>query len=85
MHATLSDLVDLLRTEVALYRELLQAMDRERVVMIQSRLDELGPAAAQKQTLIGRLHSVEERRLEPQLEDDEGGQSQDACRGDHDP
>ena len=64
MHATLSDLVDLLRTEVALYRELLQAMDRERVVMIRSRLDELGPAAAEKQILIGRLHGVEERRLE---------------------
>jgi len=64
MHATLSDLVDLLHTEVALYRELLQAIDRERVVMIRSRLDELGPVAAEKQTLIGRLHAVEERRLE---------------------
>ena len=64
MHATLSDLVDLLHTEVALYRELLQAMDRERAVMIRSRLDEFEPVAAEKQTLIGRLHAVEERRLE---------------------
>ena len=62
MHAALSDLVDLLHTEAALYRDLLQVMDRERVVMIRSRLDELGPVAAEKQTLIDRLHDVEEQR-----------------------
>ncbi|MGE5255961.1 MAG: flagellar protein FlgN [Hyphomicrobiales bacterium] len=64
MRAALSELVDLLHTEVALYRELLQAMGRERTAMIRSRLVELGPAAAEKQTLIGRLDAVEERRLE---------------------
>jgi flagellar biosynthesis/type III secretory pathway chaperone len=64
MHATLNDLVDVLRTEAALYRELLQAMDREQVVMIRSRLDELGPVAANKQTLLGRLHAVERQRSE---------------------
>ena len=64
MHATLSDLVDLLNTEAALYRELLQGMDRERAVMIRSRLDELGPAAAEKQSLIGRLRAAEEKRSE---------------------
>lgn len=64
MHATLSDLVDLLRGEAALYRELLQVMERERVVMTRSRRDELGPTAAEKQTLIGRLHAVEEQRSE---------------------
>ena len=64
MHAALSDLVDLLHTEAALYRDLLQVMDRERVVMIRSRLEELGPVAVEKQTLIGRLHDAEERRSE---------------------
>lgn len=64
MHARLSDLVDLLHSEAALYRELLQAMDRERAAMIRSRFDELGPVAAEKQTLIGRLHAVEKQRSE---------------------
>lgn len=74
MHATLSDLADLLRTEAELYRELLQVMDRERAVMIRSRLDELGPVAAEKQTLIGRLQAAEERRSEliDRLADDVG-------------
>jgi flagellar biosynthesis/type III secretory pathway chaperone len=64
MQAALSELVDLLRTEAVLYRELMQAMDRERVVMIRSRLDELGPVAAEKQTLLGRLQAVEQQRAE---------------------
>jgi flagellar biosynthesis/type III secretory pathway chaperone len=62
MHADLSDLVDLLQTEAALYRELLPVIHRERAAMIRSRRDELGPVASEKQNLIERLRAVEEQR-----------------------
>jgi flagellar biosynthesis/type III secretory pathway chaperone len=64
MHAEFREVVDLLRSEAALCRELLKAMERERAVMLRSRRDELGPVAAEKETLLQRLQAVEKGREE---------------------
>ena len=75
MHASFRDLVGLLRAEAALCRELLQAMGRERAVMVRSRSGELGPAAAEKETLLQRLQTAEQGReqLIGRLADQLGG------------
>ena len=62
MHARFRELTGLLRMEAALCRELLQAMDRERTVMARSRSGELGPATAEKETLLRRLQAAEQGR-----------------------
>jgi flagellar biosynthesis/type III secretory pathway chaperone len=64
MNASFKDVVSLLRTEAALCRELLQAMDRERAVMVRSGARELGTVAAEKENLIRRIQAAEQGRQE---------------------
>lgn len=64
MHASFKDVVSLLGTEAALCRELLQAMDRERAVIIRSGARGLGPLTVEKEALIRRLQAAEQAREE---------------------
>jgi flagellar biosynthesis/type III secretory pathway chaperone len=58
------EVVDLLRTEAAICRDLLRAMAHERVAMLRSRLDPLGALAAEKEALIQRMQTAERQRQE---------------------
>jgi hypothetical protein len=62
MKAHFGKVLDLLRTEVAIGGDLLQAMERERAAMLRSQLDLLIPLAAEKEALIERMLAVEKER-----------------------
>jgi flagellar biosynthesis/type III secretory pathway chaperone len=62
MHANFRELVNLLRTEAALWAEWLQTLDRERAAMVRSRAAEASPAAMDKATLLQRLQAAEQGR-----------------------
>lgn len=64
MTAFLSELAKILQMETVLYRRLLEVMGRERAALLRSHLQEMGSAAAEKDTLIEQLRSTEERRTQ---------------------
>lgn len=64
MLGLLDELLNALRAEAALYRDLLAMMDRERTALVRSRRMELEACAAEKSALIERLTTVEHRRAE---------------------
>jgi len=64
MQAHFGKVVDLLRTEVALCGDVLQAMERERAAMLHAQLEPIGAIAAEKEMLIQRVQAVERQRQE---------------------
>lgn len=64
MPELLDELLDVLRTEAELYRQLLEIISRERAAMMRSRRMELEAGSAEKRDLIEHLAAVERRRTE---------------------
>lgn len=60
----LDELLNALRAETTLYRQLLEAMRRERAALIHSRRMELEACTTEKRHLIERLAAVGQRRAE---------------------
>jgi flagellar biosynthesis/type III secretory pathway chaperone len=60
----LDDLLNALRAEAALYRQLLEIMGREREALVHSRRMELEACTCEKRHLIERLEAVGQRRGE---------------------
>jgi len=64
MKARFREVVDLLRKEADICRDLLRAMEHERAAMLRPQLDPLGALAAEKEALIQRMQTVERQRQE---------------------
>lgn len=60
----LGELVEALKAETALYRRLIEIMDRERHALLRSQRTEIEACAAGKRDLIDRLQALERRRME---------------------
>jgi flagellar biosynthesis/type III secretory pathway chaperone len=60
----LNELLGILRVETGLYRQMLEAMGRERTALLRSRRTEIDALTVEKRDLIERLQAVERRRVD---------------------